>query len=146
MYIISACLLGENVKYNGGNNDTPWVKTFCQRHRVFPCCPEMLGGLPCPRKPAERRGEEILNTQGEDVTRAFYRGARLAWDQALKQAQQYGEPIEGAILKSKSPSCGKDQIYDGTFQGKLVEGQGVFAQLLMNHGISVTTEKEKIND
>ncbi len=146
MYIISACLLGENVRYDGGNSHTPWIQTFVENHRVYACCPEQLGGLPCPRPPAERLGTEIINNQGQDVTRAFYRGAEKAWEEANRLAKKWGEPIEGAILKSKSPSCGNGAIYDGTFQKVLTKGNGVFAQLLIDQGIQIITEKEKIDD
>ncbi|MEG0156537.1 MAG: DUF523 domain-containing protein [Anaerovoracaceae bacterium] len=146
MYIISACLVGENVKYNGGNNDTPWVKKFAQEHHCYFCCPEILGGQPCPRPPAERVGDKIVNTRGEEGTESFVVGAALAWKAAKEQAARWGEDIEGAILKSKSPSCGRGKIYDGTFSHQLVDGDGEFVKLLRENGIEIITEKEKIDD
>ena len=134
--LVSACLLGENCKYNGGNNLSP---TLCEALRncgaeVTAFCAECAGGLPTPRVPAERVGNRVLNKQGDDVTAAFERGAALA----LKAAQDHG--CKAAILKKNSPSCGSGTIYDGTFTGTLTQGDGVTAQLLKEHGITVYHE------
>lgn len=145
MLIVSACLLGENCKYNGENNLTEWVNELKETHTICMVCPEMLGKLGTPRVPAERQGDKVVNKEGVDVTGSFVDGAKIAYTNAVVHAKRIGEEIEGAILKSNSPSCGKDKIYDGTFSGTLVDGEGVFAQLLREKGIKVYTEKEKFN-
>lgn len=144
MYIISACLLGENCKYNGKNNLCSWVEEFAQAHSFCTVCPETQAGLPCPRPPAEIKGERVVDRDGKDLTEAFLRGAELAREKALAIAAQRGEPIEGAILKAKSPSCGCGQIYDGTFSRKLIPGDGYLVRLLKREKIRIVTEKEKI--
>ena len=144
MYIISGCLLGHNCKYDGGNNRNEDVIRFCQTHEYIIVCPERAGGLPCPRPPAEKSGSRIISKDGSDVTEEFLRGARISRDSCLKMAELSGKPIEGAILKANSPSCGIGKVYDGTFSGKLVDGNGVFAGMLSSMGIEVITEKEKI--
>lgn len=144
MFIVSGCLLGHDCKYDGGNNRNEKVIEFCQNHKHVVVCPERGGKLPCPRPPAEITGKRVINNQGEDVTEAFMNGARLSLNQCLMMADLSGEPIEGAILKAKSPSCGVGRIYDGTFTGTLVEGNGVFADMLLKRGIEVITEKETI--
>ncbi len=145
MYLISRCLLGENCKYNGGNNRNQAVVAFCQAHSCYGVCPEAESGLPVPRPPAEYAGGRILDQTGADVTAAFERGAAAALAKAIKHAEKRGEPIEGAILKANSPSCGSGQIYDGTFTGTLTAGTGCFAGKLQERGIKVISEKE-IND
>ena len=125
MYIISGCLLGHNCKYNGGNNR----------------CEEVVAK---PRPPAEQVGGRILDREGNDLTEAFRKGAETSFQICVKAAELAGEPLEGAILKANSPSCGFGKIYDGSFSGVLTEGNGVFAQLLDRHRIEVITEKEKI--
>ena len=129
--LVSACLLGENCKYSGGNNYSSTVAAFCQGHQVFSVCPEVMGGLPTPRVPSERVGERVIAQDGTDVTGAFYRGAR----QTLQIAQEKG--IDLAILQSRSPSCGVCEIYDGTFSGGKIAGQGVCAQLLAQAGFTL---------
>lgn len=144
MYVISACLLGENCKYNGGNNRCQWVVDFAETHSYFPVCPETQGGLSAPRPPAEIVGDQVLDEMGRDVTKAFVRGAAECFRLAQQAAKERGEIMEGAILKAKSPSCGKDQIYDGTFSRRLTDGDGHLARLLKEHQIHIVTEKEKI--
>lgn len=144
MFIVSGCLLGHNCKYNGGNNKNDGVIEFCKTHKYIVVCPERAGNLPCPRPPAEKVGSRILNKNGEDVTEEFLKGARISLNICLDMARMTGEKIEGAILKANSPSCGKGTIYDGTFSGKLTEGNGVFASMVAAEGIEVITEKEKI--
>lgn len=158
MYIVSACLLGENCRYNGGNNQCDWVKTALQGQPCLAVCPEVLGGLPTPRSPAEliscpeksKSGAEadqpaftIMDKEGTDVTAAFLLGAKRALEEAVNTAAALGRPIRLAILKANSPSCGCGMIYDGTFSGTLVPGDGVFAALLKDTGIPVITEKEE---
>ena len=102
----------------------------------MPVCPEQLGGLPTPRTPAERRGEQVLTKDGLDVTAEFVAGA----EKVLGIAQD--QKIEKALLKSRSPSCGRDRIYDGSFTGTVIRGSGVTAQLLLEHGIDVCSEEK----
>ena len=132
--LISACLLGRNCKYNGGNNDTPLVEELKERFDLVPVCPECLGGLPIPRAPSERVGEKVLSKTGADVTAAFQRGAA----EALAAAQREG--VRRAVLKERSPSCGCGSIYDGTFTGTVAPGSGVAAELLLADGIEIFGE------
>jgi uncharacterized protein YbbK (DUF523 family) len=103
---------------------------------LIPICPEQLGGLPTPREPAEIRGERVVTRSGKDVTENFKRGAK----EVLKIAKLYG--IKEAIMKQRSPSCGCGEIYDGTFSGKTIKGDGVTTTLLKKNGIKVISEKE----
>lgn len=146
MYLVSACLLGQDSKYNGGNNRNEAVIRFAERHSVFPVCPETTGGLPVPRPPAERVGKRVVNREGEDVTVQFLAGARSTLSIALAEAERRGERLEGAILKANSPSCGSGVIYDGTFTGNIIDGNGCFTELLNELGIKVITEKELDNN
>lgn len=129
--LVSACLLGENCKYNGKNNYNDRVAAYVAGHEVIPVCPEVLGGLPIPRDPSEIVNGVVTNCKGVSVDRQFRNGAR----EALRIAEENG--INLAILQSRSPSCGVGQIYDGTFTGRLIPGQGVFAELLQQHGFRV---------
>ena len=144
MYIVSACLLGQNCKYNGGNNRNEDVVEFCRTHKYVTVCPESAGRLPSPRPPAEKVGSKIMDKNGNDLTEAFIRGAEISLKSCMEMARLSGEEIEGAILKANSPSCGVGHIYDGTFSGTLTEGNGVFAGMLRRLGIEIITEKEKI--
>ena len=144
MYIVSACLLGQNCKYNGGNNLNEEVVEVCKNHKYITVCPESAGRLPAPRPPAEKTGGRIVDKDGKDVTDAFLRGADISLKSCMEMARISGEEIEGAILKANSPSCGVGQIYDGTFSGTLTEGDGVFAGMLKRLGVEIITEKEKI--
>ena len=146
MYMISACLLGENCKYDGGNNACQWVMDFAKNHSYIPVCPESEGGLAAPRPPAEIIGEKVMDRDGKDVTAAFLGGAEASYNRAKAATAAAGEPIEGAILKAKSPSCGKDRIYDGTFSKTLTEGDGCLVRLLKQDNIHVITEKERIDN
>lgn len=143
MVIISACLLGENCKYNGGNNECKWVQEHARQHRHVSVCPER-NVLPTPRPPAEIRNGRVYDREGNDVTEAFIKGAQDALTEAENVALREGLSISGAILKAGSPSCGCGTIYDGTFTGTPVSGNGFFARLLLERGIHVTTEKEKM--
>ena len=134
--LVSACLLGANCRYDGGNNHRDQVIQLLKNHTLIPVCPEQLGGLSTPRPPVEWIGGKAMNNQGIDCTLLFCRGA----EEALKIARLYGCKL--AILKAKSPSCGNRQIYDGTFSGQLVDGAGGTARLLMEHGITVINETE----
>ena len=134
--LVSACLLGENCKYSGGNNALPpeTLAALEERFRLVSVCPEREGGLPTPRVPSERQGSRVVNREGEDVTEAFRTGAALA----LKRAEEEGCRL--ALLKERSPSCGSSLIYDGSFTGTVVPGEGVTAELLKSHGLSVCGE------
>ncbi len=142
MYLISGCLLGHNCKYNGGNNYHQGVIEFCRDHSCFAVCPEGISGLPTPRPPAELVGDRIVDKEGKDVTEYFVKGAELSWEKALEEAERRGEPIEGAVLKANSPSCGRGKIYDGTFSKTLTDGNGCFTRKLLEEGIRVISEKE----
>ena len=132
--LISACLLGRNCKYSGGNNYTPAVEKLKERYELVPVCPECMGGLPIPHDPAERVGDRVLSRTGADVTVQFQRGAELA----LRRARQTGAKL--ALLKERSPSCGRGAIYDGTFTGTVVPGDGVAAALLAENGVAIYGE------
>lgn len=134
--LVSACLLGENCKYNGTNNYNEIIVEFIRGHEVIAVCPEVLGGLSVPRKPAEIVDGMIMTEEGISVNKEFHEGAALALKQALNGK------IDMAILQSRSPSCGVNQIYDGTFSGKLIEGQGVFAEMLRGAGIKVVDAED----
>ena len=126
--LVSGCLLGENCKYNGGNNYSEKVAEYIKGHEVISVCPECLGGLPTPRIPAEIVDGVVTNREGQVVDEEFRKGAQIALEIARK------EQIDVAILQSRSPSCGSKQIYDGTFSGVKIDGQGVFAKLLKEQG------------
>ena len=136
MKIVSACLAGVNCKYNGKNNYCQKVVDLVKEGKAIPVCPEQLGGLTTPREPAEGGGNKIVNNKGEDVTKQFTRGA----EEGLKIAKMVG--CKEAVLKAKSPSCGCGKIYDGTFTDTLINGDGVFAKILKQHGIRVKTEEK----
>ena len=142
MYLISGCLLGHNCKYNGGNNYNQDVIDFAACHSCFAVCPEGISGLPTPRPPAEYVGDKVIDKEGRDVTEYFLRGADASLAAALAGAEVRGEVIEGAILKANSPSCGSGRIYDGSFSGTLVPGNGCFTKLLLDQDIKVISEKE----
>lgn len=148
MYVVSACLAGINCKYNGKNNRNEQVIRFMASNRCVLVCPETEGGLSAPREPAERVGEKILDRQGRELTPAFRKGAERSLKKAEKAAAKAEEQLEGAILKANSPSCGAGEIYDGTFSGKRIAGDGCFTELLKHkhRGLVVITEKEIDND
>ena len=129
--LVSACLLGKNCKYNGGNNLNQNVLDFIEGHEVIGVCPEQLGGLSTPRLPAEIVEGVVTNKEGVSVDAEFRKGAQTALAAALEKK------VDLAILQSRSPSCGVKEIYDGSFSGKKIKGQGVFAKLLTMHGIKV---------
>ena len=128
---VSACLLGENCKYSGGNNYSERVMEYIKGHEVVSICPEVLGGLPIPRDPAEIVDGVVKHKDGSSVDKEFRDGAK----KALEILKDKG--AEFVILQSRSPSCGVDSIYDGTFSGKLIPGNGVFVELLKSEGLKV---------
>jgi len=149
--LISSCLLGEDVRYDGGNSSIAMGAkfTFSQKelfmdilcdNEIYSFCPEVSGGLKTPRDPAElvsaNKPFKVMTNKEEDVTFSFLMGAKKALDLCNE------EGIKVALLKSKSPSCGNIEIYDGTFSQKLVEGQGLTAKLLIENGITVFNETQ----
>ncbi len=135
--LISSCLLGENVKYDGGNNsiaDNHFIQKLKNLNLLIPVCPEVDGGLPIPRVPVEIMKNRAVNKEGLDKTAEFINGAKRALEQAIKAG------VKMAIMKSKSPSCGSGQIYDGTFERKLISGDGITTVLLKKYGIKIFTE------
>lgn len=131
--LVSACLLGCPCRYDGASKPCPAVLALAERHELVPVCPEQLGGLPTPRPPAERRGDRVVTRSG-DVTEQYRRGAEAA----LALARLYG--CQAAVLKERSPSCGRGTIHDGGFSGGLTAGDGVTAELLESAGIPVYGE------
>lgn len=140
--LVSACLLGVNCRYDGGNNRLPaeTLAALEARYRLVPVCPERDGGMSTPRTPSERQGNGVVNRLGEDVTAQFRRGAEIA----LEAARENG--CARALLKERSPSCGSGSVYDGTFSGTVIPGDGVTAALLKKNGLAVygETEAEKL--
>ena len=133
--LISACLLGVNCRYNADRLQVSGdVLKLMEKHTLIPVCPEVFGGLSTPREPSEIRGVRVYAKSGLDVTDNYMRGAR----ETLRLARLYGCRI--AVLKERSPSCGAGAVYDGSFCGRLVEGEGVTALLLMNNGIRIYGE------
>lgn len=134
-YVVSACLAGEPCRYDGGCSPCPAVQRLIRAGQALPVCPETLGGLPTPRVPSEIRGGRVVAKDGTDVTDAFTRGA----EEALRLAQENG--CTAAILKARSPSCGSGEIYDGTFTGTRVSGEGVFARMAREAGLEIWNEE-----
>ena len=128
---VSACLLGENCKYNGGNNLNEKVVDFVKGHEVVLVCPEVMGGLATPRIPSEIVNGVVTNKEGTVVDSEFRKGAEVALGKVL------AEGVELAILQSRSPSCGSKEIYDGSFSGKKISGMGIFARELKANGIKI---------
>ena len=134
--LISACLLGASCRYDGGSKPVLSVEALMGSYQLVPICPEQLGGLPTPREPSERQGDRVVMKSGVDVTAQYQKGA----EQALHLARVFG--CKKAVLKERSPSCGAGEIYDGSFTGTRVPGDGVTAQLLKANGIAVFGESE----
>ena len=136
MKIVSACLAGKKYRFDGCSKPCQKIIDLVEQGEAVPVCPEGLGGLSTPREPAEQQGDRVITKSGRDVTEEFEQGAEAA----LKIAQE--NRCTEAVLKSKSPSCGSGKVFDGTFSGKLVEGDGVFAKKLKDSGIEVISEEE----
>ena len=149
MIIVSACLLGENCKYSGGNNKSENVIKYLEDKEYILVCPEQLGGLSTPRNPSEiitygnKDGNDVLSgctkvlsNKGIDVTKNFIKGA----EETLKIAKEHN--IKTAILKAGSPSCGYKKIYDGTFLGNKIQGMGVTAAILNKENIALLDEDD----
>lgn len=133
---VSACLVGKNTKYDGGNNYNKYVLEYLKDKEVVLICPEVFGGLPTPRIPSEQINDKVINSNNEDVTRQFVDGA----NEALKRLQQ--QNVNVVILKERSPSCGYKKIYDGTFSKTIIDGNGVFAKLAIENGFIIYTESD----
>lgn len=146
--LVSACLVGESCAYDGKARTCPRVTDLCERFGFVPVCPEMAGGMASPRETHEITGGDgnsvldgrsrVLSSSGKDVTEQFIAGAKIALEKASKSH------IKAAVMKSRSPSCGKYKIYSGEFNGTLRDGSGVTSALLKRHNIKVFTEEETI--
>lgn len=146
MLLASACLCGINCKYNGGNNLNPYFRKLMEEKKLIPVCPELLAGLPIPRRPSEiinGSGDDVLdarakviNNEGIDLSQHFISGAK----KTLQTARESHADL--VVLKSRSPSCGVGQIYDGTFSETLRPGDGVASALLKRHGFIVMNDEE----
>jgi uncharacterized protein YbbK (DUF523 family) len=134
--LVSACLVGAEVRHHGGaaTVEHPVLQRWREEGRVVGICPELAGGLPAPRPPSEIRALRVVTRDGRDVTSAFQTGARIA----VQVARELG--IRVAVLKSRSPSCGTGHIYDGSFSGRLIEGDGITAAALRRDGVQVFDE------
>lgn len=135
--LVSSCLMGVRCRYNGTGEETGWLKGLSGGIILIPVCPEVMGGLPTPREPAERTGPRVITRTGADVTAGYDCGAASV----LSLAQWFHSPC--AVLKERSPSCGNRQIYDGTHSGRLIAGDGKTAELLKRHGIPVFGESDE---
>lgn len=134
--LVSACLLGLPTRYDGKSIKNSDCEKLKERYNLIPVCPEIYGGLTTPRNPSERIGDGVFMNSGENVTENYARGAQCA----LSLCRILD--CKKALLKEKSPSCGKGKIYDGTFSGTIKEGNGVTADLLLKNGIEVFGESE----
>ena len=134
--LVSACLLGICCRYKGDGKKNDAILALAKKHTLIPVCPEQLGGLATPRDPSEQQNGRVISKTGLDVTEQYEKGAEAA----LLIAQL--NDVKLAILKSRSPSCGNGLIYDGSFSGRLVPGDGVCASLLKKNGIKVFSEEE----
>ena len=137
--LISACLLGVKCRYDGGSKPCPAALALAGTHELIPVCPEQLGGLPTPRMPSEIRDGQVIRRDGVSVDEAYRRGAA----EAARLAKLFS--CELAVLKARSPSCGSGCIYDGSFTGILIPGDGVTAALLKQQGLQVITEEELVS-
>lgn len=145
MILVSACLAGFNCRYNGGNCCKSEIFELLSKGEAVPVCPEILGGLSTPRNPIEvvrksSRKTIVLDSKGSNLTEELITGARKCLDIAKLNN------VKIAVLKSKSPSCGYGQIYDGSFTGKLIKGNGLTADLLSKHGIKILNEENYKNE
>lgn len=135
--LVSACLLGVDCNFRGGASPRRQVEDLAAGYELVPVCPEVAGGLPVPRDPAEITSDgRVVTATGQDVTAAF----RLGADTAVELARSRG--AVGVVLKARSPSCGPHQIYDGTHSGRLIDGQGITAAALREAGFDVLDEDD----
>lgn len=141
MILVSACLAGVNCRYNGGSCEDKAIVELVRQGKAIAVCPELLGGLPMPRPSCEifndpEKGRRVVSKDGRDFTAEFVKGAK----KTAAMAKALG--IHKAILKSRSPSCGCGLIYDGTFSGKLISGNGIATEMLIANGVKVFTEND----
>ncbi|MBQ2667618.1 MAG: DUF523 domain-containing protein [Clostridia bacterium] len=134
--LVSNCLLGCTCRYKGDDCRNEQILALAENHTLVGVCPEQMGGLPTPRDPSEIVGNQVISSAGKDVTAEYTKGAETAL--FLAQLNR----VDFAILKAKSPSCGKGLIYDGTFTGNKIPGNGITVQLLQKNGIPVFSEEE----
>ena len=134
--IVSGCLLGCDCRYKGDNCKCDELLELAENHTLIPVCPEQLGGLSTPRHPAEIIGDKVISNHGKDVTYEYTKGAEMA----LYIAKTNN--ADAVVFKANSPSCGKGIIYDGTFTGNKIEGNGVAAKMFLDNGFLVFTENE----
>lgn len=134
--LVSGCLLGKNTKYNGKNNYIPLIEKIKEKYNIIVICPEVMGGLSIPRDPSEISGNKVINNKMKDVTFEYNKGAEIALELAIKNN------CKKALLKEKSPSCGVNYIYDGTFSGNIICGMGITTKLLVSNNIDVYSENE----
>lgn len=137
--LVSACLLGVSCRYDGKSKPNENVISLKDRYNIIPVCPEIMGGLPTPRKASEIQGSQVVMDDGTNVTKEYRKGA----EEVLRLCRLFG--CKRAVLKEKSPSCGCGKVYDGTFSGKLIDGNGITAKLLMENGIEVFGETGIMN-
>lgn len=134
--LVSSCLLGEKCRYNGSGEEDAYVLEYIKDMKVYPVCPEVMGGMSTPRSPCEIYKGRVVSKVGEDTTDYFESGANMVVDLAKQ------EGINLAVFKSRSPSCGCGQIYDGTFNGILIQGDGICVKKLKENGIQVINNEE----
>lgn len=134
--LVSSCVMGKNCKYNGGNNYNPKVMEFLKDKDVIEICPELLANLPIPRPSAELVDGVVMSINGENVDKEY----RHAVEISMKEIEHMD--IDLVILQSRSPTCGVNQVYDGSFTGKLVKGQGLFAQALIKAGYKIVDSED----
>lgn len=134
--LISACLVGDKVRYDGKGQYNPLIAKLLEKYELVPFCPEVEGGLKTPRTPSEIVKDKVINKAGRDVTRQFKEGA----SKALNICKYLD--IKIAILKDKSPSCGVNEIHNGKFDGKLIKGKGITTTLLEKNGIKVISDSD----
>ncbi len=129
--VVSACLLGDNCKYNGGNNYNRKVSKLAENNEVIKICPEVLAEAGIPRIPVEIKNGRLVNKEGLDVHEQYIKGVHLATD-LLSTVD-----IDMVILQSRSPTCGVKEVYNGDFNKTLINGQGLFAKALIEKGYKV---------
>ena len=134
--LVSACLLGENCKYNGGNNYQEKIELLKKKYDIIPICPEVLGGLSTPRSPSEIKNYRVINKDGLDVTKNFMLGRDKVIN-IVKYAK-----VKKALLKENSPSCGVNHIYDGKFSHTLINGEGITTNALRKLGVEIYSEND----
>ena len=138
--LVSACLIGNNCKYNGGNNKKEKIIEYLKDKEIILVCPEVMGGMDVPRLKSEivvnEKDLKVINEKGKNVTSFFVKGANIALRRAIANG------VKVAILKEKSPSCGYKKVYDGNFSGTKVDGSGVFTRMLLEKGIKILTEED----